>query len=61
MIKLTPVAKAALRINFTLIIALTLLDLVKVGSLYAAFLVGLVNYFYVVYEINRVKETTEKS
>lgn len=61
MIKLTPVAKAALRINFTLIIALTLLDLVKVGSIYAAFLTGFINYFYVVHEINRVKENEEKS
>ena len=61
MIKFTPVAKAALRINFTLIIAFTLLDLVKVGSLYAAFLTGFINYFYVVHEINRVKENEEES
>lgn len=60
MIKLTPVGRAALRINFTLIVVFTLLDMVKVGALYAAFLVGAINYFYVVHEINKVTESSEE-
>lgn len=60
MIKLTTAGRAAIRINIALTIVFTLLDMVNVGALYAAFLVGAINYFYVVHEINKVLESSRE-
>ena len=54
-IRFTPQAKAALRINMILLATFTGLDMLQIDSMGLGFLVGVLNYFYVLAEVDRAK------
>ena len=54
-IRFTPQAKAALRINLILLATFTGLDMLEIDSMGLGFLVGVLNYFYVLAEVDRAK------
>ena len=54
-IRFTPQAKAALRINLILLATFTGLDMLQIDSMGLDFLVGVLNYFYVLAEVDRAK------
>lgn len=54
-IRFTPQAKAALRINLILLATFTGLDALQIDSMGLGFLVGVLNYFYVLAEVDRAK------
>lgn len=54
-IRFTPQAKAALRINLILLTTFTGLDMLEIDSMGLGFLVGVLNYFYVLAEVDRAK------
>ena len=54
-IRFTPQAKAALRINLILLATFTGLDMLQIDSMGLGFLVGALNYFYVLAEVDRAK------
>lgn len=54
-IRFTPQAKAALRINLILLATFTGLDMLQINSMGLGFLVGVLNYFYVLAEVDRAK------
>jgi|11BtaG_2_1085332.scaffolds.fasta_scaffold223730_1 hypothetical protein len=54
-IRFTPQAKAALRINLILLATFTGLDMLQIDSMGLGFLVGVLNYFYVLAEVDRAK------
>lgn len=54
-IRFTPQAKAALRINLILLATFTGIDMLQIDSMGLGFLVGVLNYFYVLAEVDRAK------
>ena len=54
-IRFTSQAKAALRINLILLATFTGLDMLQIDSMGLGFLVGVLNYFYVLAEVDRAK------
>lgn len=54
-IRFTPQAKAALRINLILLATFTGLDMLQINSMGLGFLVGVLNYFYVLAEVDRAR------
>lgn len=54
-IRFTPQAKAALRINMILLATFTGMDMLQIDSMGLGFLVGVLNYFYVLAEVDRAK------
>lgn len=54
-IKLTDEAKPAMRINFVLPATYMCMDLLQISSFPIGFIVGMVNYLYVVNELKKIK------
>ncbi len=54
-IRFTPQAKAALRINLILLATFVGLDMIGVDSFGLGFLVGVLNYFYVLAEVDKTR------
>jgi hypothetical protein len=54
-IRFTPQAKAALRINLVLLATFVGLDMIGVNSFGLGFLVGVLNYFYVLAEVDKTR------
>jgi hypothetical protein len=54
-IKFTDEAKAAMRINLILLSTYMCMDLLQISSFPVGFIVGMVNYLYVVNELKKIK------
>ncbi len=54
-IKFTDEAKAAMRINLILLSTYTFMDILQISSFPIGFIVGVVNYLYVVNELKKIK------